>query len=47
MPNGATSGRARLRASAPGQHSSEETLQRWQTVGDDVFDYSICASIQQ
>ena len=30
--------RAYLRGLSPGQHSSEETSQRWQAVGDKVFD---------
>ena len=37
-PKHVTSGEAHLRGSAPGQHSSEKTLQRWRAVGDSVFD---------
>ena len=37
-PKRVTSGGAPLRCFAPGQHSSEETLQRWQAVGDTVSD---------
>ena len=33
-PKRVTSGEAHLRGLAPGQHSSEETLQRWRAVGD-------------
>ena len=33
-PKRKTSGGAHLRGLAPGQHSSEETLQRWRAVGD-------------
>ena len=36
---GVTSGGAHLRGLAPGQHSSEETLQRWQPVGDTRLTY--------
>ena len=32
-PKRVTSGRAHLRGLAPGQHSSEETSQRWRAVG--------------
>ena len=35
-----------VRGSAPGRHSSEETLQRWQAVGDAGFDLT-CTEIQQ
>ena len=38
MPKGVTSGEDHLRCSAPGQHSSEETSQRWQAVDDTVSD---------
>ena len=37
-PKHVTSGEARLRGLALGQHSSKETSQRWQAVGDTVFD---------
>ena len=33
-----TSGEVHLRGLAPGQHSSEETSQRWRAVGDTVSD---------
>ena len=36
MPKRVTSGRARLRGLAPGQHSSEEMSQRRRAVGDSV-----------
>ena len=35
-PKRVTSGGAYLHAVVPGQHSSEETSQRWQAVGDAV-----------
>ena len=35
-PKRVTSGGAHLRGLAPGLHSSEEALQRWQTVGNTV-----------
>ena len=35
-PKRATSGEAHLRCFAPGQHSCEETSQRWQAVGHTV-----------
>ena len=35
-PKRVTSGGAHLRGLAPGQHSSEETSQRWRVVGDTV-----------
>ena len=37
-PKRVTSGRAHFRGSAPGQHSSEETSQRWRAVGDKCAD---------
>ena len=36
-PKRVTSCGAHLRGLAPGQHSSEETSQRWQVVGDTVL----------
>ena len=36
MPKRVTSGEAHLRGITPEQHSSEETSQRWQTIGDTV-----------
>ena len=36
MPKRVTSCGAHLRGLAPGQHSSEETSQRWRVVGDAV-----------
>ena len=35
-PKRVTSGGAHIRCLAPGQHSSEEILQRWRAVGDTV-----------
>ena len=35
-PKRVTSGGVHLRGLAPGQHSSEETSQRWQAVGDNA-----------
>ena len=35
-PKRVTSGGVRLRGLAPGQHSSEETMQRWRAVGNTV-----------
>ena len=37
-PKHAMRGRVHLRVLAPGQHSSEETTQRWRAVGDTVPD---------
>ena len=37
-PNRVTSVEVHLRKLAPGQHSSEETSQRWRSVGDTGFD---------
>ena len=37
-PKRVTSGGAHLRGIAPGQHSSEKTLQQWQIVNDSVID---------
>ena len=37
-PKRATSGGIHLRGLAPGQHSSEETSQRWRAVGNAVYD---------
>ena len=37
-PKRVTSGVAHLRVLAPGQHSSDETSQRWRAVGDTVVD---------
>ena len=36
--NRVTSGGAHLRCSAPGQHNSKETSQRWRAVGDALSD---------
>ena len=36
-PKRVTSGDANLRGLAPGQHNPEETLQRWEAVGDVVL----------
>ena len=38
IPKRVMSGRAHLRGLSPGQHSFEETLQRWRAVGDIVSD---------
>ena len=38
MSKRVTSGGVHLRGLAPGQHSSEETSQRWRVVGDTVSD---------
>ena len=38
MSNPVMGGRAHLRSLVPGQHLSEETLQRWQVVGNNVSD---------
>ena len=37
-PKRVTIGGIHLRGLAPGQHSSEETSQRWRVVGDTLFD---------
>ena len=39
-PKRVTSGGIHLRGLAPGQHSSEETSQRWRAVGDTVLDFT-------
>ena len=38
MPKRVTSGGVHLRGLAPGQHSFEETSQRWRVVGDTASD---------
>ena len=40
MPKRVSSGGAHLRDLASGQHSSEETSQRWLAVGDTLFDWT-------
>ena len=44
-PKRVTSCEAHLRDLAPGQHSSEETSQRWRAVGDTMF-YLTCPGIE-